>query len=539
MTTMKTMNWDLPFASARQPVLARNVVSTSQPLASQAGAAAFDRGGNAIDAVLSAAITLTVVEPTMNGIGGDAFALVWEGSELHGLNASGRSPAGWTAERFAGMNGMPSLGWDSVTVPGAVSAWVALSERFGRLPFADLFEHAIRHAREGFPVSPVIARQWQQAVEELAGQPGFDAFMPKGRAPHVGELWRFVEQADTLAEIAETRGESFYRGRLAAAIAAYAVQGGGALTADDLAAHRPDWVTPIGIDFRGHTVHEIPPNGSGLGALIALGLIDHLPYDATPPGSAARMHLEIEAMRVAFADLQTHVADIDHMRVSPQQLLDPAYLAKRAQLIDPQRAGSYPPGQPPAGGTVYLCAADAEGRMVSYIQSNYKGFGSGVVVPGTGIALHNRGSGFVNTPGHVNQVGPNKRPYHSIIPAFLTKDGQPLMAFGVMGGNMQTQGHLQVVLRHLLEGRNPQAASDAPRWRINDVGVLTIEAGVPQETIDGLIAFGHQPQVAAADSIDFGSAQLILRLDAQTVGSDVPVYAAGSEHRRDGQAIGC
>ena len=533
------MNWDLPFASARQPVLARNVVATSQPLASQAGAAAFARGGNAIDAALAAAITLTVVEPTMNGIGGDAFALVWDGSMLHGLNASGRSPAGWTADRFAGQASMPTVGWDSVTVPGAVSAWGALSERFGRLPFADLFESAIRHASDGFPVSPVIARQWTQAVVDLSGQPGFEAFMPHGRAPRVGELWRFAEQADTLAEIAETRGESFYRGRLASAIAACAKDGGGALSEADLTAHRPDWVEPMGSEFRGHTVHEIPPNGSGLGALIALGLLEHLPYDATPVGSAARMHLEIEAMRVAFADLQVHVGDVAHMRVPPAQLLDPAYLAERARLIDPNHAGSYPAGQPPAGGTVYLCAADAEGRMVSYIQSNYKGFGSGVVVPGTGIALHNRGFGFVTTPGHVNQVGPNKRPLHSIIPAFVTKDGQPVLAFGVMGGNMQTQGHLQMVLRHLVEARNPQAASDAARWRINDAAVLTLEAAVPRNVVDGLIALGHAPQVAAADSLDFGSAQLIRRLDDATIGGDRPAYAAGSDHRRDGQAVGC
>ena len=533
------MNWDLPFPSGRQPVLARNVVATSQPLASQAGAQAFARGGNAIDAALAAAITLTVVEPTMNGIGGDAFALVWDGGALHGLNGSGRSPAGWSGQRFADRDSMPNLGWDSVTVPGGVSAWVALSERFGRLPFMDLFDSAIRHARDGFPVSPVIARQWAQAVTDLAGQPGFDVFMPHGRAPRVGELWRFASQADTLAEIAESRGESFYRGRLAQAMAAHAAEHGGAMTEADLAAHRPDWVEPVSQAFRGHAVHEIPPNGSGLGALIALGLLEHLPYDEAPAGSAARMHLEIEAMRVAFADLQTHVGDIEYMRVAPQQLLDPDYLRKRAGLIDPAHAGRYRPGQPPGGGTVYLCAADAEGRMVSFIQSNYKGFGSGVVVPGTGIALHNRGIGFVTTPGHVNQVAGNKRPLHSIIPAFMTKDGQPVMAFGVMGGNMQTQGHLQMVLRHLVEGRNPQAASDAPRWRINDAAALTLEPQVSLEVVEGLIGMGHEPQVAPLNNLDFGSAQLIVRLDETTVRSPEAVYAAGSDHRRDGQAIGC
>ena len=475
----------------------------------------------------------------MNGIGGDAFALVWDGKRLHGLNASGRSPAAWSAQRFAGRTEMPRLGWDSVTVPGGVSAWVALSERFGKLPFEDLFRDAMRHARDGFPVSPVIGRQWAQAVEELAGQPGFDAFMPQGRAPRVGELWRFAEQADTLQEIARTRGESFYRGRLAQAIAAFAAAHGGVLTEADLAAHRAEWVAPVALDFRGHTVHEIPPNGQGLAALIALGLIEHLPYEATAAGSAARMHLEIEAMRMALADLQAHVGDPAHMQVTAAQLLAPAYLRERARQIDPHRAGRYAPGQPPSGGTVYLCAADADGRMVSFIQSNYKGFGSGVVVPGTGIALHNRGIGFVTTPGHVNQVAGGKRPLHSIIPAFLTRGDQAVMAFGVMGGNMQAQGHLQMVLRHVVEGHNPQAASDAPRWRINDQATLTLEPSVPQAVVDGLIAMGHQPEVAKPDNLDFGSAQLIVRLDARVSGGPEAVYAAGSDHRRDGQAVGC
>ncbi|KAF1046285.1 gamma-glutamyltransferase family protein [Xylophilus sp.] len=536
MTTNASLagqDWSLPFASARQPVLARNVVATSQPLAAQAGAAAFARGGNAIDAALAAAITLTVVEPVMNGIGGDGFALVWDGERLHGLNASGRAPAGWSPQRFADRAAMPYRGWDSVTVPGQVAGWVALSERFGALPFGDLFADAIRHARDGFPVSPVIAGQWAQSVQELHGHPGFGAFMPHGRAPAAGEVWRFADQAATLEEIARTRGGSFYRGRLAEAIAGFAAEHGAALTAGDLAAHRAEWVEPISVDFRGRRVHEIPPNGQGLAALIALGLIEHLPYDETAPGSAARMHLEIEAMRAAFADLHAHVADPDHMRVTAAQLLDAAYLRERARAIDPRRAGSYPAGRPASGGTVYLCTADAQGRMVSYIQSNFKGFGSGVVVPGTGIALHNRGSGFVTTPGHPNEVGGGKRPLHSIIPAFLSRDGRPEMAFGVMGGNMQAQGHVQMVLRRAVEGRSPQACADAPRWRINDAAVLTVEPAVPPAVVEGLRALGYAPAVAAPGNLDFGSAQLALRLPGEEV-----VYAAGSDPRRDGQAVG-
>ncbi|ASI69709.1 gamma-glutamyltransferase [Diaphorobacter nitroreducens] len=531
------MTWQLPYPSGRQPVLARNVVSTSQPLAAQAGAAAFARGGNAIDAALAAAITLTVVEPVMNGIGGDAFALVWDGAALHGLNASGRAPRAWSAERFAHLPQMPRIGWDTVTTPGGVAGWVALSERFGALPFEDLFTDAIRHARDGFPVSPVIARQWAQAAIDLKGQPGFEAFTPGGRAPQAGEIWRFADQADTLADIARTRGASFYRGRLAQAMADFAHQHGAGLALEDLAAHAVEWVQPISVPFGDRTVHEIPPNGQGIAALMALGLLEHLPYRSTAAGSAARMHLEIEAMRVAFADLYAHVADPAHMRLTPAQLLDPAYLRQRAALIDPQRAGQYPAGQPGSGGTVYLCTADSEGRMVSFIQSNFKGFGSGVVVPGTGIALHNRGMGFVTTPGHPNQVAGGKRPMHSIIPAFVTRGGQPHMAFGVMGGNMQAQGHVQMVLREAVEGLNPQACSDAPRWRINDAGALTLEHTVPAAVVDGLRALGHDPQVAAPGSLEFGSAQIIRRLEA-TPGTGF-AYAAGSDHRRDGQAVGC
>ena len=527
------MHWTHTPASSRQPVLARNVIATSQPLAAQAGAAAFARGGNAIDAALAAAITLTVVEPVMNGIGGDAFALVWAEGRLHGLNASGRAPAAWNPERFKGLDAIPARGWDSVTVPGQVSGWVALSERFGALPFADLFTDAIRHARDGFPVSPVIAQQWAQSVRDLHMHPGFDAFMPKGRAPAVGEIWRFADQANTLADIAATRGESFYRGRLAQAITGFAKQHGAALSAADLASHQADWVDPVAVPFRGHTVHEIPPNGSGLAALMALGMLEHLPYEDAAEGSAARMHLEIEAMRLAFADLHAHVADPAHMHVTAAQLLDSTYLQQRASCVDPQRAGQHTAGTPASGGTVYLCAADAQGRMVSFIQSNYRGFGSGVVVPGTGIALHNRGTGFVTTPGHPNQVDGGKRPLHSIIPAFLTKDGQPTMAFGVMGGNMQAQGHVQMVLRHVMEGLNPQACADAPRWRINDAAALTLEPTVPAAVVQGLQAMGHTPQVLPHGNLDFGSAQLAVCLP----GSEV-AYAAGSDRRRDGLAVG-
>ncbi len=524
-----------PFPSGRSPVLARNVVAASQPLAAQAGLRALAAGGNAIDAALATAITLTVVEPTMNGIGGDAFALVWDGERLHGLNASGRAPGAWRPERFAGLATMPAYGWDSVTTPGAVSAWQALSERFGALPFEALFESALRYARDGFAVSPVIARQWQTAAPQLCDQPGFaEAFLPGGEAPQAGAIWRFDEQAATLEEIAHSRGESFYRGRLARRIAEFARQTGGALDEDDLAGHCVEWVEPLAHQYRGYTLHELPPNGAGITALMALGMMAHLPVAATRPDSAERLHLQVEAMRLAFADGAAHVADPAHMRVTPEALLDDGYLEQRARLIDQKRAGSYGAGAPASGGTVYLCAADAEGRMVSLIQSNYRGFGSGVVVPGTGIALHNRGAGFSLASGHPNQVGPRKRPFHTIIPAFISRDGEPVMAFGVMGGNMQPQGHLQVAMRFIDDDSNVQACSDGPRWRINDKGALTVEAGVAAETVRGLEALGHEVTVMPADSLDFGSAQAIARLSGDLADG----YAAGSDHRRDGQAVG-
>jgi gamma-glutamyltranspeptidase/glutathione hydrolase len=520
----------------RKPVMARNLIATSQPLASQAGAAAFARGGNAIDAALAAAITLTVVEPVMNGIGGDAFAILWDGKQMHAMNGCGRAPAGWTLDRFKGLSSMPKQGWDSVTVPGQVAAWVDLSERFGALPFEDLFTDAIRHAMDGFPVSPVIAHQWHQATQTLSNEPGFTAFMPGGRAPKAGEIWRFADQAVTLKEIARTRGHSFYHGRLALCIAEFAEQCGAALTAADLAAHQTEWVDPISQGYGDVVLHEIPPNGKGIAALIALGMLKHLPYEKTKPGSAERAHLEIEVMRLAFADLYAHVGDPDTMEVSVESLLDENYLKQRASLVDLKRAQSHPAGQPGSGGTVYLCAADEQGRMISYIQSNFKGFGSGVVVPGTGISLHNRGMAYSLQPGHPNVVAPGKRPLHSIIPAFMTRNGKPLMAFGVMGGNMQAQGHLQVTLRYAVEGLNPQAASDAPRWRINDEGELIMEAEWPAAVIEQLRQMGHELKVQPHNSIDFGSAQLIAQLPKQR-GESV-AYVGGSDTRRDGQVIG-
>jgi len=523
---MQPFDWALPYAWPRKPVLASNVVCTSQPLAAQAGLRMLADGGSAVDAAIATAITLTVVEPVSNGIGSDAFAIVWDGRELHGLNASGRSPAAWTPEYFGG-KAVPMAGWNSVTVPGAVSAWVELHAKFGKLPFERLFEPAISYGRNGFPVSLTIAEQWAAQVPVFKSQPGFaEAFMPGGRAPKPGERVTLPDHAATLTMIAATNGEAFYRGELAAKLAAHATANGGVMRASDLAAHRADWVGTISGDYRGYTVHEIPPNGQGIVALIALGILEQFDMGSFPADSADSVHLQIEAVKLAFADAHAYVADVEHMPVHPERLLDREYLRQRAKLIDQAQAKPASAGTP-RGGTVYLTAADASGVMVSMIQSNYMGFGSGVVVPGTGIALHNRGSDFAVARGHPNQVGPNKRPYHTIIPGFLSKDGAPVMSFGVMGGPMQPQGHVQVVTRIVDHGQNPQAACDGPRFRWVQGLQVCCEKGFPPSTLDELLRRGHE-LVTTDDYNQFGSCQAIWRLDDG--------YLAVSDPRRDGQA---
>ncbi|MEQ3624200.1 MAG: gamma-glutamyltransferase family protein [Celeribacter sp.] len=523
---------ETPYKVRRVPVMARNMVATSQPLAVQAGLRMLDRGGNAIDAALATAICLTVVEPTGNGLGSDAFSILWDGEALHGLNASGRSPAAWTEDRF-GDGPMPKRGWEAVTTPGAVSAWVALSERFGKLPFADLFGPAIRHARDGFPVSPTIAGLWAKGAALLGDQPGFaDCFMPGGRAPQAGEIFRNPDLARSLEMIAESHGAAFYTGELAQAIAAAAASNGAALSEADLAAHQVDWCGTISVPFGDYELHEIPPNGQGIAALMALGAIDRTGIRDLSPDDPQAIHLQIEAIKLGLADAAAHVADPVAMRMGAQALLDPAYLDTRAALISSSEARDPQAGAPTAGGTVYITAADADGRMVSYIQSNYMGFGAGVVVPGTGIHMQNRAVGFVTTPGHPNRVGPSKRPFHTIIPGFATRDGAPEMSFGVMGGPMQAQGHLQMFLRTMLWGQSPQAASDAPRWQLMQGRTVAVEADMPAATMEALRALGHDIVREGPEAVfGFGGAQLIRRLEGGG-------YIGGSDHRKDGMAAG-
>jgi gamma-glutamyltranspeptidase/glutathione hydrolase len=424
---------------------------------------------------------------------------------------------------------MPTRGWNSVTVPGCVAAWVEMHKKFGKLPFERLFEAAIRYGREGFLVSPTIAGQWEKQVAELKPQPGFaEAFMPAGRAPVPGERFRFPAHADVLEKIAKTRGEAFYKGEFAEKLEAHAKKHGGVMKAADMAANRPDWVTPLEMDYRGYTLHEIPPNGQGIVALIALGILENFDLRSHAVDGADSLHLQIEAMKLAFADSWRYVADIDYMDVKPQQLLDREYLKGRARLIDMKRAQDFGHGTPPKGGTVYLTAADASGMMVSFIQSNYMGFGSGVVVDG--ISLQNRGATFVLKPGHPNFVGPKKRPYQTIIPGFVTRDGQPVMSFGVMGGTMQPQGHAQVMVRIADYGQSPQAASDGPRFRIVQGMDVSVESNFSPAVLEDLKRRGHRIVSLPDDYNQFGSAQLAWKLDGG--------YFTASDPRRDGQAVG-
>ena len=534
------MNFDYrpAYTSRRTPVFGQDVAATSHPLASQAGLKMLQAGGNAVDAAVAMAACMTVVEPCSNGLGSDSFALVWNGQELLGLNASGTAPQAWSRDYFLRRHGadttaMPRRGVDAITVPGAVAGWVALHARLGRLAFADVLAPAIEIAERGYAVPVVVHEKWALAsgVQDLVGQPGFaEVFLPRGRAPAVGERFAMPGAARTLREIARSAGEAFYRGEVAQAIARHVQSHGGALTVDDLAGYTPEWVTPLAQDYRGHTLHEIPPNGQGIAAQIAAGILQHWDVAAHPVDGVMSCHLQIEAMKLAFADVYRHVSDSRSMRLTPQQMLDPDYLAERARLIDPTRAQDFQSGQLPRGGTIYLTAADRSGMMVSYIQSNYMGFGSGVVVPEWGVSLQNRGNGFSLDPESPNAVAPGKRPFHTIIPAFLTKDGQAAMSFGVMGGHMQPQGHLQTLVRMLDYGQNPQMACDAPRWRVNGGLSLNVEPHMPAATKQALADLGHQLDGLDDSYMDFGAGQFIWRLGDPTVEG----YVAASDPRRDG-----
>lgn len=528
---MSRFTWDLPYPSQREPVLAANIVATSQPLAAQIGLHMLRKGGNAVDAAVATAIAMTCLEPTTNGIGSDAFALVWMNGKLSGINGSGRTPRALDVSQFAGMDKMPWLGWGPVTVPGAVSAWVELSTRFGKLQFAELFEPTIEYCKNGFPVAPQTAELWERAARAYAEYPEWGkTFLFDGKPPAAGQVVKLPDHARTLEKIASTLGQDFYEGDLANQMVARAKNDGAALALDDLKEHEATWVEPLGLEYHDVRLHEIPPNGQGIAAQIALGILREFDVRSLQVDCPDVFHLQIEAMKLAFADAHRYVADPEFMDIKPKDLLDSEYLKSRAQLINSNKATDFKHGTPKPGGTIYLCAADAQGGMVSFIQSQYAGFGSGIVIPGTGIGMQNRGACFTLEEGHPNQVAPGKRSYHTIIPGFLTQNDQPLMAFGVMGGFMQPQGHMQVVSRLVDFQQNPQAALDAPRWQVTEGLKIMLEPGFEASVVDELRKRGHEIEIADKRTVTFGRGQAVYKMNG--------TYCAGSDLRADGQAVG-
>lgn len=523
--------------AGRSTVYAPNgVVATSQPLATSAALQVLQQGGNAFDAAVTAAAVLNVVEPHMTGIGGDMFALFWSAREgkVLGLDASGKSGSLATPDTILalGMDDVPYRGALAVTVPGALSGWHALLEEFGTLTLAEALQPAIEIARGGFPVSPIIARQWDGTANILRRDPGAKAtyLLDGDRAPEAGEWFNNPDIADSYSIIAKEGPEALYGGPLGQRIVA-TVQGlGGFLTLDDLRNHQPHWVEPLSVDFRGYRVWELPPSGQGIAALQMLEILE--PFDLVGMGhnSPDYLHHLVEAKKLAFADLARYVSDRDYLEGDPQALLAEDYIARRRGLIDPNRAGERPgPGRPFQNGeTIYLSVADREGNMVSFINSVFEYFGSGVVSPGTGFVLQNRGAGFSLEEGHPNRIGPGKHPFHTLIPGFVTKDGDPLLAFGVMGGSMQPQGHVQLLLNLLLFGMDPQDAVDAPRFRSYNGTRLALEGPIPELTRAALEKLGHS--IIDESGVAFGGAQLVMRLERG--------WAAASDPRKDGMAAG-
>lgn len=531
------LNLDLnfhPYTSTHRSVYAKNgMVATSQPLAAQAGLDILKKGGNAVDAAIATAACLTVVEPTTNGIGGDAFALVWIKGELHGLNASGPAPKSISIEKLkeAGYEEIPKYGWVPVTVPGAPSAWAALSERFGQLPLKETLQPAIDYAEKGYPVSPIIGKFWRsayykykEALTDPMFEPWFELFAPHGRAPKVGEVWASPAHAETLTSIAETNAASFYSGELAEKIDQFSRRCGGYLAGEDLADYQPKWVDPINVNYRGYDVWEIPPNGQGLVTLQALNLLKGFEFHEKE--TVETYHKQIEAIKLAFADGKKYITDIDHMSVKVEDLLSDAYADERRKLIG-GNALTPEPGEPPKGGTIYLATADGDGNMVSLIQSNYMGFGSGLVVPGTGITLQNRGHNFSFDPSHDNALAPGKYSFNTIIPGFLTKDNEPVGPFGVMGGFMQPQGHVQMVMNTIDFHLNPQASLSAPRWQWMKDKTVEVEHTFPYHIAAALADRGHDIRIAMEPN-SFGRGQIIWR-DPES-----GVFVAGTEPRTDG-----
>ncbi len=505
----------------------KGMVATSQPLAAQAGLDIIKRGGNAVDAAIATAACLTVVEPTSNGIGGDAFAIVWMKDKIYGLNSSGKAPENISIEKLKaqGYETIPKHGMIPVTVPGAPGAWAALSEKFGNLTLKECLEPAIAYAKEGFPVSPITAKYWESAFEvykrTFKGEEfnnWFNTFAPKNRAPKPGEIWSSPDHAKTLELIGDSNANEFYHGSLADKIHDFSKQHKGYLNKSDLERFKPEWIEPVKMNYKGYDVWELPPNGQGIIALMALNILQHQTLESRD--SERTVHHQIEAMKLAFEDGKKYITDPDFMKVSTDELLSYEYGKKRSEEIG-EKAQLPKAGKPESSGTVYLATADGEGNMVSFIQSNYMGFGSGVVIPGTGIGLQNRGHNFSLNPEDHNALAPGKRTYHTIIPGFLSKDGRALGPFGVMGGFMQPQGHMQVINNLLDFNLNPQEALDAPRWQWIQEKTVEVEIGTPKFIFEHLQRRGHQVEWAK-DSGSFGRGQIILKNGETLIGATEP-----------------
>lgn len=527
------------FHSRRSNVVARNgLVATSQPLAAQAGLDVLKAGGNAVDAAIATVATLCVVEPCSTGIGGDAFALIWQADEqkLYGLNASGPAPQSLTSEyvRRQGHEQFPAVGGLAVTVPGSLRGWQLALERFGSLGLDTLLERPIAYASAGFPVSQRIARAWDNATEKMSRLPDSErVWLPNGRSPRAAELFQNPEFARTLQTISENGYDVLYQGDIGRQIAEAVQADGGVLTQDDLAAYQAEWVEPISLEYRdGFTFHEIPPNGQGLTALLALNIAKRFDLPALGYGTADYYHALIEAMKLAFADAHAHIADPRQADVPVRALLGDSYIQSRFGLIRPDRALQPKPGTPQThGDTVYLTVADGHGNMVSWIQSLYMGFGSGITAGNTGVQLQNRGANFSLESGHPNEAAPGKRPYHTIIPGFITKDGQAWSSFGVMGGFMQPQGHLQVGVNLIDFGMDPQTALDAPRFNWLKEKQVALETAVSDDIRQILQQRGHELW-EKGKPLHYGGGQVIVR------DPDSGVLVGGSEPRNDGTAVG-
>lgn len=522
-----------PYTSRREVVYARHgMVCTSQTLASQAGLDMLKQGGNAVDAALAAAISLVVLEPTSNGLGSDAFALIWMKGKLYGLNGSGWSPQRltWEALRNRGCDAVPKRGWMPVMVPGAPAAWAAVHRRFGRLPFARLFDPAIAYAEEGYAVMPNLAAMLRESETEFAPYRNEDAFsglfstfFPNGRAVRAGEILTLPDHAKALRLLRDSQCRDMYEGEIAGAIDAWSRKTGGYIRSEDVSGYEPEWVEPIHTGYRGYDVWEIPPNGHGLVVLMALNILREFAFEARD--TVTTFHRQIEAMKLAFTDGKQYIADPRFMKTNLAYWLSEEYAAQRRCLIG-SKAVLPEPVDADNGGTVYLCTADGEGNMVSFIQSNFAGFGSGIVIPGYGVALSNRGSNFSMDSASDNCVGARKKSYHTIIPGFLTQGGKPVGPFGVMGGFMQPQGQLQVLMNTIDFHLNPQVALDAPRWQWIGGRVIEVESSVPRELVAELQAMGHDI-VINPDSIAYGRGQIIWR-------DHTGILAGATEPRADG-----